>query len=73
MAMRDELGLACTILYGQDDRSPVTVTTRQALYVVYAPGGVGRASVAAHLEALLRYIRLFSPGAVVEGEEILEG
>jgi len=73
MAMRDGLGLACTILYGQDDRSPVTASTTRALYVVYAPGGVDRANVAAHLEALLRTIRLFAPGVVVEGEEILEG
>jgi len=72
MAMRDGLGLACTILYGQDNRSPVTASTTRALYVVYAPPGVGRANVAAHLDALLRTIRLFAPGVVVEGESLID-
>ena len=73
MAMRDRLGLACTILYGQDDRSPVTPATRHALYVVYAPPGVGRPAVAAHIGALLKRIQLFAPDVVVGGEVILEG
>jgi DNA/RNA-binding domain of Phe-tRNA-synthetase-like protein len=66
MAMREATGLACTILYGQDDRSPVTPATTHALYVVYAPPGVGRPAVAAHIGALLHYIKLFAPGVVVE-------
>ena len=66
MAMRDRLGVTCTILYGQDDRSPITPATSHALYVVYAPPGVGQPAVAAHLDALLRNIRLFAPACRLE-------
>jgi DNA/RNA-binding domain of Phe-tRNA-synthetase-like protein len=66
MAMRDRDGIACTILYGQDDRSPITALTTHALYVVYAPPGVGQKAVTDHLEGLLGRIRLFAPGVRVE-------
>lgn len=61
MAMRDGDGIACTILYGQDDRSPITATTTHALYVVYAPAGVGEAAVQAQLDGIERNIALFAP------------
>jgi DNA/RNA-binding domain of Phe-tRNA-synthetase-like protein len=66
MAMRDRNRINCTILYGQDDRSPITALTTHALYVVYAPPGVGQDGVTAHLEALLGRIRLFAPEVRVE-------
>ena len=37
MVMRDAQGICCTILYGQDNRSPVTPATVGVLYVTYAP------------------------------------
>ena len=71
MAMRDRGGIACTILYGQDDRSPITTFTTHALYVVYAPPGVGQGGVTAHLETLLERIRLFALGVRVEQLTVL--
>ncbi len=40
MVMRDAKGVCCSILYGQDDRSPVSANTTRVLYVAYAPVGV---------------------------------
>jgi DNA/RNA-binding domain of Phe-tRNA-synthetase-like protein len=41
MVMRDAQGVCCSILYGQDDRSAISAATTRALYVAYAPPGVG--------------------------------
>ncbi len=61
MVMRDAGGVTCTILYGQDDRSPITRATTHALYVVYAPAGVSAAAVQAQLDGIERHIALFAP------------
>jgi DNA/RNA-binding domain of Phe-tRNA-synthetase-like protein len=58
--MRDSQGVICTILYGQDNLSPITASTTHALYVAYAPPGVGVENVQAQLDAIEKNIRLFS-------------
>ena len=40
MIMRDAGGVSCSIIYGQDDRSPIAAETTHVLYVAYAPTGV---------------------------------
>ncbi|MFN8483299.1 MAG: hypothetical protein U0768_09690 [Anaerolineae bacterium] len=71
MVMRDAGGLACTIIYGQDDRSPISPATTHALYVVYAPAGVAAAAVQAQLDGIERNIALFAPGYRREQSRIL--
>ena len=66
MVMRDGLGMCCTILYGQDNRSPITALTRHVLYVTYAPSGVPAESVEAHLRQIAQNVRLFAPDAILE-------
>jgi DNA/RNA-binding domain of Phe-tRNA-synthetase-like protein len=66
MVMRDTHGVCCSILYGQDNRSPITVDTRSALYVAYVPPGVPVAAVEAQLQQIEQNIRLFAPQARVE-------
>lgn len=61
MVMRDSQGIICTILYGQDNISPISASTTHALYVAYAPPGVGKGEVQAQLDAIEKNIRLFSP------------
>jgi len=63
MLMRDRLGVCCSILYGQDDRSPITSDTRHVLYVSYAPAGVPANVVDAHLRLIEEHVRLCSPQA----------
>ena len=64
--MRDLQGIICTILYGQDNISPITTSTRHVLYVVYAPEGVPPAQVEQQFASIERYVRLFSTGCQVE-------
>jgi DNA/RNA-binding domain of Phe-tRNA-synthetase-like protein len=71
MIMRDEEGICCSILYGQDNRSPITPETEHVLYVAYAPGGVPREAVEMQLQKIEQNVRLFSPKAIVEQRRIL--
>jgi DNA/RNA-binding domain of Phe-tRNA-synthetase-like protein len=66
MVMRDAEGMSCSILYGQDNRSPISPSTSAALYVAYAPAGVGEGAVRAQLEGILSNVRTFAPGCTVE-------
>jgi DNA/RNA-binding domain of Phe-tRNA-synthetase-like protein len=72
MIMRDTRGISCSILYGQDNRSPISVETSHVLYVAYAPAGVPAATVEAHLRAIEEHVRLVSPRAVTEQQRLLQ-
>jgi DNA/RNA-binding domain of Phe-tRNA-synthetase-like protein len=71
MIMRDAEGIACSILYGQDNRSPISAETSHVLYVAYAPMGVPAEVVEAHLRAIEEHVRLASPLAVQEQQQLL--
>jgi DNA/RNA-binding domain of Phe-tRNA-synthetase-like protein len=71
MVMRDAGGLACSILYGQDNRSPISPDTSHALYVAYVPPGVPAQAVEAHLRRIEANVRLFSKSVVLEQLRLL--
>ena len=66
MMMSDRRGIVCTVLYGQDGRTPISAATRRALYVAYAPAGVPVAAVEEQLGTISDNVGLFTPEAVVE-------
>ncbi|MBI3173565.1 MAG: hypothetical protein HYZ25_07600 [Chloroflexi bacterium] len=71
MVMRDVDSISCTILYGQDNRSPISPATTRVLYVTYAPVGVSAETVQAELQTILGYVRLFSPDVRVEQLQLI--
>ncbi len=71
MVMRDTHGVCCTILYGQDNRSPISPDTVNVLYVAYAPAGVEHNQVRSHLAQVEANVRLFAPQAVVDQNRLL--
>lgn len=71
MLMRDANGVACTILRGQDNRSPISKATTHVLYVSYVPDGVTEEQVQAQLDAMEKYVRLFAPDCVLEQFRII--
>ena len=73
MIMRDANGVCCSILYGQDNRSPISSETSHVLYVAYAPVGVPGESTEAQLGKIEEYVRLFTPNVVVEQHRLLSG
>jgi DNA/RNA-binding domain of Phe-tRNA-synthetase-like protein len=66
MIMKDADGICCSIIYGQDNRSPISMGTARALYVAYAPAGVPVELVESHLPKIEENVRSFSPTVVVE-------
>lgn len=70
MMMSDGQGIICTIIYGQDKRTPISPKTRRALYVAYAPVGGGSTAVQQQLGLIHEHILLFAPAAEVELLEI---
>ena len=71
MIMRDANGVCCSIIYGQDNRSPISSGTSRVLYVAYAPVGVPAEIVNAQLRKIEENIRLFSLTAIVERQQLL--
>lgn len=71
MIMRDAQGISCSIIYGQDNRSPISALTSHVLYVAYAPPGVPLVSLETQLSTITANIRLFSPTCVVERHQLL--
>lgn len=71
MIMRDADGICCSIIYGQDARSPISAQTSHVLYVAYAPAGVRADAVERQLGGIEANVRLFSPDATVERRSLL--
>jgi DNA/RNA-binding domain of Phe-tRNA-synthetase-like protein len=71
MIMRDADGICCSIIYGQDARSPIAATTTRILYVAYAPSGVPTDAVDGQLRRIEEHVRLFAGHAGVEQRRLL--
>ncbi len=70
MYMADEQGIISSILSGPDQRTQITPTTRAALFCVYAPPGIPREAVEAHLRDLWGFVTLVAPAARLEQMEV---
>jgi DNA/RNA-binding domain of Phe-tRNA-synthetase-like protein len=71
MIMRDAKAVSCSILYGQDDRSPISSGTARVVYVAYAPRGVPSEAIDTQLRTIEENVRLFSPRATVAQHRVL--
>jgi len=71
MVMRDATGVVCSIIYGQDNVSPISSATTHVLYVAYAPVGVSPEIVEAQLQKIEENVRVFCPGVAVEQSRLL--
>jgi DNA/RNA-binding domain of Phe-tRNA-synthetase-like protein len=71
MIMRDADGICCSIIYGQDARSPISPKTSRVLYVAYAPAGVAADIVESQLRLIEENLRLFSAHLAVEQHRLL--
>jgi DNA/RNA-binding domain of Phe-tRNA-synthetase-like protein len=71
MIMRDAEGICCSVIYGQDARSPVSPQTSHVLYVAYAPAGVAPETVERQLRGIEEHLRLLSADVAVEQRRLL--
>ena len=67
--MADNQGTISSVIYGPDRRTRITRDTKNPLFVVYAPPGVGEDQVIRHLQDINEYIELFSPEVYVDSFE----
>ena len=70
MFIHNDLGVLSSIIYGPDDRTPITSSTKRVLYTVYAPAGIPEGSLRAHLEDLEKFVLAVSPAAKVDHAEV---
>lgn len=61
LIMTDQEGVISSVLYGPDQRTRITVYTRNALFVVYAPGGIEKEDLCRHLRDIRENVLIFSP------------
>ena len=69
--MRDADGICCSVIYGQDARSPVSPQTSRVLFVAYAPAGVAAEIVGRQLRGIEEHVRLASADVMVEQRRLL--
>src|SRR5688572_1876934 len=72
MVMKDADGISCSIIYGQDNRSPISADTTHVLFVAYAPPGVPAKIVDSQLQKIEENVRLFSPNFIVEQHRLIK-
>lgn len=70
MMMVDAQGVISSVIYGPDQRTRITPETRQALFAVYAPPGVGEQAVRQHLQDIQAHVMLVAPDAGVESLDV---
>jgi DNA/RNA-binding domain of Phe-tRNA-synthetase-like protein len=66
MMIVDGGGIISNIIYGPDQRTQIQPGTRNVIFTVYAPNGIGEEAVTGHLKDIEGYVRLFAPGARTE-------
>lgn len=71
MFMVDGAGVISSVLYGPDGRTRIGPTTRDVLYLVYAPRGIAAEDVRRHLEEIAALVRLAAPAAQVESLQVV--
>jgi DNA/RNA-binding domain of Phe-tRNA-synthetase-like protein len=63
MFIADAQGILSSIIYGPDRRTRITAGTRQVLFTVYAPPGIGVQLVEQHLRDIQANVQLVAPEA----------
>lgn len=71
MFMADQQGVISSIVYGPDQRTAIRPSTRNVLFAVYAPPGIGPLAVQAHLEHIRDLLHIITPTAAVRDLAVL--
>ena len=70
MMIADAQGVISSVIYGPDRRARITSETRQVLFTVYAPPGIGEQAVYDHLQDIQANVLVVAPEAHVEVLEV---
>lgn len=72
MAIADVQGLISSIVYGPDWRTRIVPETKNAVFIIYAPPGIPENLVRNHLSDIYAYVKIASPDAAVEFQQIYQ-
>lgn len=70
MMISDRAGIISNIIYGPDQRTQITESTRNVVFTVYAPAGIDEQAIIQHLGDMRDYARIVAPQADVEAIEV---
>ena len=70
MAISDGRGIISNIIYGPDQRTQITESTRNVVFTVYAPAGIDKSLITQHLEDMREYVMVVAPEATVQTLEV---
>jgi DNA/RNA-binding domain of Phe-tRNA-synthetase-like protein len=63
MVIRDGDSILSSIVYGPDERTQITPSTRNVVFTVYAPAGIAELTVQQHLEIIQQNVQIVIPSA----------
>ncbi len=66
MMISDQAGIISNIIYGPDQRTQITESTRNVAFTVYVPAGIDEQLIMHHLEDMRDYVLVIAPQAQVE-------
>lgn len=70
MAISDGRGIISNIIYGPDQRTQITESTRNVVFTVYAPAGIEESLITSHLQDMRDYVMVIAPEAAVQTLEV---
>ena len=73
MFISDTKGVISSIIYGPDNRTPITPGTSEVLFTVYGPEGISSQQMTSHLEDIRLFVNLVSPDAHTTTLEVISG
>ena len=66
MTISDQVGIISNIIYGPDQRTQISESTRNVVFTVYVPAGVEEELIMQHLGDMRDYVLVIAPEAEVE-------
>ena len=73
MFISDNKGVISSIIYGPDNRTPITPDTSEVFFTVYGPEGISPQQMTSHLEDIRSFVNLVSPDAHTATLEVISG
>jgi len=66
MMISDQSGIISNIIYGPDQRTQITESTRNVVFTVYAPAGIKEELIMQHMADMRDYVMVIAPQAKVD-------
>ena len=69
----DQVGIISDVIYGPDQRTQITESTRNVVFTVYVPAGINEQVIVQHLQDMRDYVKVVAPQVQVEFLKVYGG